>query len=161
MADEPAAEPRGMMHFMELFERGIVVVLLVMMMVAILVATIDLGWTLVTKLLEPPRFLLQVEEVSEIFGFVFMILIGLELLETIKTYLSSEQLHVEVVFLVAMIAIARKVILLDVKKLDALVLLGIAAIILALAAGFYFVKLAYRGEERRKRGSAAARPRQG
>jgi uncharacterized membrane protein (DUF373 family) len=141
---------------MEFFERGIVVVLLIMMMLAILVATIDLGWTLVVELLKPPLFLLDVEEVSQIFGFVFMILIGLELLETIKTYLSREQLHVEVVFLVAMIAIARKVILLEVKKLDALVLLGIAAIILALAVGYYFVKLAHRPDKPTRKDAAGA-----
>ena len=150
MADEPTPKPRGMMHLMELFERGIVVALLVMMMFAILVATIDLGATLIREMLKPPRFLLNVEEVSQIFGFVFMILIGLELLETIKTYLSKEQLHVEIVFLVAMIAIARKVILLEVKKLEAPVLLGIAAIILALAVGFFFVKLAHRKNGPRK-----------
>jgi uncharacterized membrane protein (DUF373 family) len=71
-----------------------------------------------------------------------MILIGLELLESIRTYLSDELLHVEVVFLVAMIAIARKVIILEVKDLEPLVLMGIASIILALALGYYCVKKA-------------------
>ena len=69
---------------------------------------------------------------------------GLELLETVKTYLAKDQLHVEVVFLVAMIAVARKVILLDAKKLEPTVLYGVAAIIIALAVGFFFVKLAYK-----------------
>ncbi|MBS3763767.1 MAG: phosphate-starvation-inducible PsiE family protein [Planctomycetes bacterium] len=136
-----------MMKVLEVFERIITVVLLLVMMLAILLATVDVGIQVVEQLFEKPFLLLEVDKVSNIFGFVFMVLIGLELLETVKTYLSSEQLHVEVVFLVAMIAIARKVILLDVKHLDAPILYGIAAIILALASGFFFLRLAYRQGE--------------
>jgi uncharacterized membrane protein (DUF373 family) len=72
-----------------------------------------------------------------------MILIGLELLHTIKTYLSEESIHVEIVFLVAMIAIARKIIVLELKDLDPLTLLGMAAVILALTAGYYLIKRAH------------------
>ena len=41
----------------------------------------------------------------------------------------------------AIIAIARKVVILEPKELDGTRLLGIAAIILALTAGYYFVRL--------------------
>ena len=41
---------------------------------------------------------------------------------------------------VAIIAIARKVIILDVKDLSGLALVGIAAIILALSIGYYLIK---------------------
>jgi uncharacterized membrane protein (DUF373 family) len=68
-----------------------------------------------------------------------MILIGFELLETIKMYLSEEKIHVEIVFLVAMIAIARKIIILDLKSLPPLTLIGIATIILALSVGYYII----------------------
>jgi uncharacterized membrane protein (DUF373 family) len=39
-----------------------------------------------------------------------------------------------------MIAIARKVIILDVKELSSLTLIGIGVIIFALSAGYYFLK---------------------
>ena len=144
MADKLDGASRWMLRAMAVFERCIVIAVLAVMMVAILAATIHLGWTLARQLYRPPRFLLEVQQVSEIFGFVFMVLIGLELLETIKAYLSRAEFHVEVVFLVAMIAIARKVILLDVKDLQAPVLLGIAAVILALPTGFFLLKYARR-----------------
>ncbi len=148
MPEEEETHRNPMMTVLGAFEQFVTRVLLVFMMLAILVATIDLGRQLLQALLAKPFLLLDVTEVSSIFGFVFMVLIGLELLETVKTYLSKEQLHVEVVFLVAMIAIARKVILLDVKHLEAPVLYGIAAIILALAVGFFFLRLAYqKGED--------------
>ena len=148
MPEEDDTYRRNLMHGVHTFERLITVVLLGFMMLAILVATADVGRQMLSELIAEPFMLLDVTNVTDVFGFVFMVLIGLELLETIKTYLSREQLHVEVVFLVAMIAIARKVILLDVKKMDAPVLYGIAAIILALAAGFFFLRLAYsKGED--------------
>jgi len=148
MSDGKRHPDHFMMKLVYGFERLITMVLLAVMMLAILVATVDLGRQLFEQLVSKPFLMLDVTKVTDIFGFVFMVLIGLELLETIKTYLSEEQLHVEVVFLVAMIAIARKVILLDVKKMEPPVLYGIAAIIFALAAGFFFLRLAYsKGED--------------
>jgi len=55
-------------------------------------------------------------------------------------YLTKKTVHVEVVFTVAMIAIARKVIILDVKELSSLTLIGIGVIIFALSAGYYLVR---------------------
>ena len=143
MADEKDPYREWLMNFVHGFERLVTIVLLAFMMLAILVSTADVGRQMFQELTAKPFMLLDVTKVTDVFGFVFMVLIGLELLETIKTYLSREQLHVEVVFLVAMIAIARKVILLDIKHMDAPVLYGIAAIILALAVGFFFLRLAY------------------
>ena len=84
--------------------------------------------------------LLDIDEMLDIFGFFMMIIIGLELLETIKVYLEGEEILIEVIFLVALTAVSRKVIILDVKKLDPLTLLGISALIISLAAGLYLVQ---------------------
>jgi uncharacterized membrane protein (DUF373 family) len=129
---------------LHLFTRGIILCLIAMMMLAVMLSTIELLIILIAEILNPPKYLLGIDNLFEIFGFFMMILIGLELLESIRTYLADDLLHVEVVFLVAMIAIARKVIILEVKDLDSLQLAGIASIILALALGYYFVKKAIR-----------------
>ncbi len=71
-----------------------------------------------------------------------MILIGLELIETIKVYLVEDMVHVEIIFLVAIIAITRKVIILDIKSVASLTLIGVAAIIVALSVGYYVLKKA-------------------
>lgn len=77
-------------------ERIIILVLLAMMMFAVLLSTVDLGVVLFRELLKPPRFLLNVEKLLEIFGFFMMVLIGLELLETIKSYLELNRVHIEI-----------------------------------------------------------------
>ena len=69
-----------------------------------------------------------------------LVLIGIELLETIKTYIMENVIHLEVVLMVAMIAIARKVIILDIKKVPSPTLMGIGVIIIALSVGYYLVK---------------------
>lgn len=130
-------------------ERVIIVILILMMFLAVFISTIELGVILYQELMKAPKYLLNIEELLEIFGFFFMILIGLELLETIRTYLKEDQIHVEVVFLVAMIAIARKVIILDVKKLEPGILYGISGIILGLSAGYFLVKRALRNKEKK------------
>ncbi len=123
------------------FERVIVLALLVMMVLVVLLATIELGVIIVRDMIDGPIYLLlNIEDMLEIFGFFMMILIGLELIETIKIYLDEESVHVEIIFLVAIIAITRKVIILDVTKLDPLTLLGTAATILALSAGYFLLK---------------------
>jgi uncharacterized membrane protein (DUF373 family) len=130
------------MGLVEWLEKGIKVVLIGMMMLTLVAGTVELGVILYQQLMKPPFLLLDITEMLEVFGFFLMILIGLELLETIKVYIKEDKIHTEVVFLVAMIAIARKVIILDLEKYPAVVLYGIAAIIFALAAGYYLFRRA-------------------
>ncbi len=62
----------------------------------------------------------------------------LELLETLRTYMKQDVIHVRVVLEVALIAMARKVIILEPNTVPGLTLFGIAAVILALGIAFYF-----------------------
>lgn len=133
---------KRMREYLRRFTRGIILSLIVMMMFTVLVSTVELLVILVQELMDPPAYLLGIDNLFAIFGFFMMILIALELLESIRAYLTDDALHVEVVFLVAMIAIARKVIILEVRDLEPMRLVGIASIILALSGGYYLVKLA-------------------
>jgi uncharacterized membrane protein (DUF373 family) len=93
---------------------------------------------------------LDINELLEIFGLFMLVLIGIELLETIKTYIMKNVIHLEVVLMVAMIAIARKVIILDIKKVPSPTLMGIGVIIIALSVGYYLVKQV-RPEEKKEK----------
>jgi len=133
-----------------LFERTVVVSLVVMMMLVLALATLELGWIIVKDIITPPVLLLEVDELLEVFGFFLLILIGVELLETIKAYLKDNVIHVEIVFEVALIAVARKVIVLDLSKYDGFTVLSIATLIIALAGAFFLWRRA------RSRAKAAA-----
>ncbi len=129
-----------------LVERVIVLALLVMMILVVIVSTCELGWMLISQFFIGKGLPLDATELLNTFSFFLLILIGLELMETIKMYLDQNQVHVEVVFLVAMIAVARKVIVLDAEKYPPLAVFGIAAIIITLAAGYYLVKRTHHNE---------------
>jgi len=130
-----------MLKNIERFEYVINVALLVMLSLIVVLATIALGWIIVKDVLKPPVFLLNIDELLELLNAFLLILIAVELLHTVKSYLMENTIHVEVILAVGIIAIARKVIILEPKKMDGLSLLGIAAIIFALTAGYYFVKI--------------------
>ena len=130
-----------MFDLLKKFERIIVKFLMLLMAAVLGLATVDLGWIVLQDIITPPVFVLEVSELLDIFGLFMLVLIGIELLETImKTYLTQGMPHYEVVLSVAIIAIARKVIILDLKEVGSSSLLGIAAIILALSAGYYLMR---------------------
>jgi uncharacterized membrane protein (DUF373 family) len=128
-----------MVGFLKRFERFIIMALLAMMIFVVFLSTIELGIILVQEMLKPPFLLLNIEEMLYVFGFFLMVLIGIELMETVKIYLEEETVHVEVILMVAIIAISRKVIIMDIKEVGAMHLLGIASIILALSSGYFLI----------------------
>jgi len=130
-------------RFLSLYERLIVGSLILMMIVVILLSTFELGRILVLDIFTPPNYLLDINELLDVFGFFMLILIGVELLETIRAYLNQHEVHVEIVLEVALIAVARKVVIIDVKEFSPETLLAIAAIVLSLAGAYYLQKRAY------------------
>ena len=129
-----------MLDYVKMFERIIIISLVVLMTAVVFLSALELGWIIVKDIITPPVVLLEIEELLEIFGMFLLVLIGIELLEMIKAYLIDNVVHVEVVFMVAIIAIGRKVVVLDVKDLPSVTLIGISSIILALSLGYYLIK---------------------
>ncbi|MBU5614090.1 phosphate-starvation-inducible PsiE family protein [Geomonas azotofigens] len=130
-----------MLRVIKRFERVIIMVLVVLMSVVLLLSTLELAWIIIQDIISPPVLLLDINELLDIFGLFMLVLIGIELLDTIaKTYMAESVDHAQIVMSVAIIAIARKVIILDVKELSGLALVGIAAILLALTVGYFLIK---------------------
>jgi uncharacterized membrane protein (DUF373 family) len=130
----------GMESLLKRLERTLLVVLTVMMAVVLVLATLELGYVLIIDIFRPPYFILEIDELLEIFGLFLLVLIGIELLDTMKAYMVEKVVHVEIVFAVALIAVARKVIVLDVAKYPSLTLMAIGVIIIALSVGYYLIK---------------------
>ena len=93
--------------FLRKFEHMIIFALIFMMIVVVLISTVELAYIIVMDIISPPIFWLEIDDLLDIFGFFLLILIGVELLETIKAYLAQKVVHSEIVLEVALIAITR------------------------------------------------------
>ncbi|MDD2563354.1 MAG: phosphate-starvation-inducible PsiE family protein [Salinivirgaceae bacterium] len=82
----------------------------------------------------------EIDELMDLFGVFLLVLIGIELLDTIKVYLRRNVVHVEVVVLVAIIALARKVVVLKIEELSGNHILGIGVLIVSLSIAYYLIK---------------------
>jgi uncharacterized membrane protein (DUF373 family) len=128
------------MSYSDHFQRAILTILTALMGLVILLATLELIYIMARDILSPPIILLDANEILNIFGYFLLILIGIELLETFKIYIKEHAINVQVVFLIAMIAIARKVIILDIDMIQNQTLIGIGFVIISLAGAYYLVK---------------------
>jgi uncharacterized membrane protein (DUF373 family) len=125
-------------------QKLVVLALAVLLIIVVVLSTIHLGFLVAEEIWKPPKFLIPVQGLLEIFGFFLLVLIGVELLETLKAYAKKDVIHVRVVLEVALIAMARKVIVEEPNSVPSLTLFGIAALILALGIAFYFERQAQR-----------------
>jgi uncharacterized membrane protein (DUF373 family) len=121
-------------------------VLAVLLVIVVALSTLDLAVLIAQDIWKPPRFRIEVQGLLEIFSFFLLVLIGVELLETLKAYVKRDVIHVRIVLEVALIAMARKVIILEPSNVSGLTLFGMAAIILALGVVFYFERQANRDQ---------------
>ena len=133
-------ETASLLPYLDTFERIIIRVLLLMMAGVVLLATVELAWILGKDVLTPPLFLLEIEELLELFGQFLLVLIGIELLHVMKVYGARREIHLEAVLVVALTAVARKIVVMDPKELPEGTLLGSASMILALTLGYYLVR---------------------
>jgi uncharacterized membrane protein (DUF373 family) len=109
-----------------------------MLVVVMVLSTAHLGVLIFQQIMAPPRFLIPVQGLLDIFGYFLLVLIGVELIETLKAYVRKDAIHVRVVLEVALIAMARKVIIEEPNAVPSLTLFGIAALILALGIASHF-----------------------
>lgn len=135
-----------MIEVVNKFEKFVYASLMVLLMLVLVASLIDLIWILYQSLFVATPYLLESHELIMVLGAFLLVLIGVELLDTIKAYFHENTIHVEIVVLLAVIAVARKVILLDPSGKSGFEfgfeLMGIGLIVAGLAAGYYFIKKA-------------------
>jgi len=135
-----------MIEIVNKFEKIIYAALMIMLMVVLVAAIIDLGYILFRSIFDISPWLLESHEMILVLGAFLLVLIGVELLDTIKAYFRENAIHVEIVVLLAVIAVARKVILLDPTGMTGFEygfeMMGIGVIVVGLAAGYYLIKKA-------------------
>jgi uncharacterized membrane protein (DUF373 family) len=131
-----------MLEFVGKFEKFFYGALIVLLMIVLVFALIELVWAIVTAVTYPTVGLLQNTALVEVLGTFLLVLIGIELLDTMMEYFRENAIHVEIVVLLAIIAIARKVILLNPSQTTGLDLIGIGVVIIGLAGAYYMIRKA-------------------
>lgn len=126
------------------FERFVLIAVQLLLMALILVAVADLVWLMWHGLLNELVAITDVEHLQKAlqrgFAGILLVLIGLELLETLRAYLHDRHVRLEIVLLVAVIALGRHIVQVDVEHVPAASLIGIAALMLALTGGYYLIR---------------------
>lgn len=131
-----------MSKFIKYVERLIIWGILIVMSVILVLAFIDIVYEIFKEIMAEPIFIIDSSGLMGLFSLFLVLLIGLELLETVKAYLKEDIVHVEFIILVAIIAISRKAIVWDFKKYTTEELISLAIMTVALGVTYFLVKKA-------------------
>jgi uncharacterized membrane protein (DUF373 family) len=128
-----------LIKYINKFQTVIIKIIMLMMAFVILSAMLEITWLLVTDISTPPYFMIGVDEILDVFALFFLVIIGIELLETVKMIIMESSMNVDVIILVGITAIVRKILIIDLKNTDPLFLVGMGILIIALAGTYYLV----------------------
>ncbi len=133
----------------KVFERIIIISLTILMGIVVTVSTAELAYMIFGGLFEPHEgtAIVGLNDLFNIFSLFFHVLIGFELFETMKLFFEENVFHAELILLVALIAVSRKVILLDYSSMDPLSIIGVAVLIGTITGGYYLIKRSNRNAE--------------
>ncbi len=135
------------------FERGVVILLLFSLATIIIVSSIELIYNIIHAITnndhEQGFIFLDMQESLDLLSSVLMVVISLELFETIKYYLEKNKIQADFILIVALTAMARKIIVINYSKADLGFLIGIAVTILALSVGYYLIQRASNNEKKK------------
>ena len=105
-----------------------------LIMTAVIIwGVVDVCWVLYGKLMTPPLFLLTISDILATFGAFMAVLIAIEIFVNICIYLRED------VMATALMAIARKIIILDFDKVSSDYVWAIAGVIFAMSIGYFLV----------------------
>lgn len=131
-----------MFKYLEMYEKLIYYILIGLLAVMIGFSVCELVYMLFISIFGDLSFALSNQEMLTLFGYFLLVIIGIELMDSIKAYITQREIHVEIIVLLAIIAVARKVILLDLSDNIQSELIGLGAVVVALSVSYYLIKTA-------------------
>ena len=132
-----------LLTFYERFEQVVILILTGLIAIVVVFAVWNLGLKIFHAVLSPQNFDPTDYSVFQaIFGAIFTVIIALEFKRSLLVVAQRQESIVQVrtVILIALLAIVRKVIILDLASTAALQLFALAAAILALGAVYWLVR---------------------
>jgi uncharacterized membrane protein (DUF373 family) len=114
-------------------------ILAVLMTLVIIWGVADVMFVIYQKAIAEPFLLLTVSDILAIFGSFMTVLIAIEIFINITLYIKHDVLPIKMVIATALMAISRKVIMLDFKDVEPIYIFAIAAVILALGLTHWLI----------------------
>lgn len=111
--------------------------LAILMTLVIIFGIFDVVWVLYKRLTAPPLFLLSISDILATFGAFMAVLIAIEIFANIVVYLDTQIIHLKLVISTALMAAARKVIVLDFSVNTYQQVIALGLVILALSIGYW------------------------
>lgn len=114
--------------------------LAVLMAIVIILGVVDVIYVLYDRLFwREPYYVLEITDIFDTFGTFMAVLIGIEIFVNIVLYLRHDVIHVRLVIATALMAIARKVIILDFAATSGVEAVGLGMVLLATSGAFWVV----------------------
>jgi uncharacterized membrane protein (DUF373 family) len=131
-------------HAFKKFEIGVFYLLTGIIAIYITVEIIELiyqfGKALISDNGNSDRLLITKEQTALVLPVFFNILIAIELIDTFNIYIKEHSIKVQSILLIGLMAIGRKLLILDIGHSEGIQNIGLAAIIISLALGYYLLK---------------------
>lgn len=135
----PAEHEDPLIRVLHIVIRTSIRFLAVLMAMVIMWSVADVIWVIYQRLSTEPLLLLDHNDLFDVFGAIMLVLISIEIFINIRLYLGSNVIPIQLVVATALMAIARKVIVLDLDDTGAMHVVGIAVTTLALGVTYWLV----------------------
>lgn len=132
------------MQLIKRFEKIVFTVLVIILISYIAIEIIELLYQFTIAMFkgndDDSRLFISNALLKEVLPVFFNILIAIELIDTFTVYVQKHSIKVLNILLIGLIAIGRKLIAYDFNDSDGISNIGLAALIISLAGGYFLIK---------------------
>ena len=135
----PTEHEDALISFLHKVIKFAVKILAILMVIVIFWGVADVIYVLYHNLIDEPYMLLNISDIFKTFAAFLAVLIAIEIYQNIVLYLRTDVLPIKLVIATALMAIARKVIIIDFKDLSPDYIFATAAVVLSLGITYYLI----------------------
>ncbi len=135
----PTEHEDKLISFLNKMIKLAVKVLAVLMVFVIFWGVIDVIYVLYKHLMEAPFMLLDISDIFKTFAAFLVVLIAIEIYQNIVLYLRTDVLPLKLVIATALMAVARKVIIIDFNSITPMYIFATAAVVFSLGIAYYLI----------------------
>lgn len=136
------AIPCSVRNYLEDFKKVAIYSIIVMIAIVIALSIIGLIIELLYSFFVDPVPLEDRADFLTFIGNFLVVVIAVELLDTLVLYIQKHKLFPELILMVVLTAVAREVLVTDPVHADPMLLTGIGAILIAIAGSYYLIRRA-------------------